>query len=129
MARIDKEPLEAFGNFFKKMRKGTDLTLRQFCKDNEFDPGNLSKLERGLATPPQSHDILEKYAKALNIQKNSDDWYTFFDLASACSGRIPPDVMSDADLVKKLPLVFRTLRGQQIDEEKLDELADVIRKS
>jgi hypothetical protein len=65
----------------------------------------------------------------LQIKEGSDDWYEFFDLASAQSGKIPQDLLNDEDLVKKLPLVFRTIRGQKISAEKLDELAEVIKKS
>jgi hypothetical protein len=73
--------------------------------------------------------LLEKYASHLGIKKNSNEWYEFFDLAAACSGKLPPDVMSDKQLVEKLPMVFRTLRGQKLDSNKLNELAELIRKS
>ena len=118
-----------FGQFFKKMRLRTGLSLRQFCLEHGLDPGNISKLERGLASPPQSKEKLEEYARYLGIEKNSDDWYNFFDYAAASTGRIPPDVMSDEELVKKLPFVFRTLRGQKLSPEKLNHLAELIRKS
>ncbi|MGD0821016.1 MAG: helix-turn-helix transcriptional regulator [Desulfomonilia bacterium] len=118
-----------FGEFFKKMRMKTGLTLRQFCMQNDLDPGNISKIERGLAPPPSSKKNLEKYADLLKLKKNSDDWYTFFDLASACSGKIPPDMMDNNELVQKLPLVFRTLRGQSVPPDKLDELIKLIRRS
>ena len=118
-----------FGQFFKKMRLRTGLSLRQFCLDHSLDPGNISKLERGLAPPPQSKEKLEEYARFVGIEKNSDDWYNFFDCAAASTGRIPLDVMSDEELVKKLPVVFRTLRGQKLSPEKLKKLAELIRKS
>jgi len=79
--------------------------------------------------PPTSHKKLEAYALALGIKEASDDWYNFFDNAAASSGNIPSYMMSDAELVKKLPLVFRTLRGEKISPEKLDELAELIRQT
>ncbi|MGD0626084.1 MAG: helix-turn-helix transcriptional regulator [Thermodesulfobacteriota bacterium] len=118
-----------FGQFFRKMRERHRLSLRRFCVENNVDPGNISKLERGLLPPPQSREKLEEYAAYLQIKEGSDDWYEFFDLASAQSGKIPQDLLNDEDLVKKLPLVFRTIRGQKISAEKLDELAEVIKKS
>lgn len=118
-----------FGQFFKEMRLRTGLSLRQFCLDHGLDPGNISKMERGLASPPQSKDKLEEYAQYLSIEKDSDDWYKFFDYAAASTGRIPPDVMSDEELVKKLPVVFRTLRGQKLSVEKLSDLVELIRRS
>lgn len=118
-----------FGQFFKKMREKRGLSLRQFCVKNNVDPGNISKLERGLLPPPQSREKLEQYASFLKIRKGGPEWYEFFDLAAADSGKIPADIMSDENLMKKLPLVFRTIRGQKVSKEKLEELAEVIRKA
>jgi len=118
-----------FGQFFKKMREKRGLTLRQFCVKNNVDPGNISKLERGLMPPPRSREKLEQYASFLRVKRGSSEWYEFFDLAAADSGKIPADIMSDENLMKKLPLVFRTIRGQKVSKEKLEELAEVIRKA
>jgi len=118
-----------FGQFFKKMREKRGLSLRQFCVKNKVDPGNISKLERSLMPPPQSREKLEQYASFLKIRQGSPEWYEFFDLAAANSGRIPADILSDENLMKRLPLVFRTIRGQKISKEKLEELVEVIRKA
>ena len=118
-----------FGAFFKEMRRKKGITLRKFCLEHNFDPGNISKLERGVLPPPTSGQKLEKYALALEIKEGSDEWYNFFDYAAASVGHIPSYMMSDTELVKKLPLVFRTLRGEKISPEKLDELAELIRKT
>jgi transcriptional regulator with XRE-family HTH domain len=118
-----------FGQFFKKMREKRGLSLRQFCVKNKVDPGNISKLERSLMPPPQSREKLEQYASFLKIRRGSPEWYEFFDLAAADSGKIPADILSDENLMKKLPLVFRTIRGQKVSKEKLEELAEVIRKA
>ncbi|MDI6753323.1 MAG: helix-turn-helix transcriptional regulator [Thermodesulfobacteriota bacterium] len=118
-----------FGQFFKKMRGKKGLSLRRFCIENNLDPGNISKMERGLISPPQSREKLEQYVSYLEIKKGSDDWYEYFDLAAAHTGKIPDDLMEDDELVKKLPLVFRTIRGQKVSKEKLNKLAEAIRKS
>ena len=116
-----------FGEFFKERRIALGKTLRQFCLDNNLDPGNISKLERRLLMPPQSRDKLEEYARLLKIKKGSDEWYTFFDLAAAETGRIPEELISKEDIVEKLPILFRTLRGQKVPEEKLEELIKKLR--
>ena len=121
--------LEEFGRFFKEMRVHTGLTLRNFCQQNNYDAGNISKMERGLIAPPKSREKLDEYARNLNFKKGSDDWFKFYDLASACSGMIPPDILDDAKLAAKLPLLFRTLRGQDVPDEKLPDLAELIRRS
>lgn len=118
-----------FGDFFKSKRTGLGKTLRAFCAENGFDPGNLSKLERGVMVPPQSTDKLEAYAEALGLKRGSEDWSTFFDLASAESGRIPDELMSDSEVVENLPVLFRTLRGQRVSPEKLLKLIEKIRSS
>jgi transcriptional regulator with XRE-family HTH domain len=118
-----------FGDFFKGKRIGLKKTLRQFCAENKLDPGNISRLERGLMLPPQGSDKLEEYARNLQIKKGSDDWYRFFDLARIEAGRIPEELMKDETLVASLPILFRTLRGKKISEKKLDELVEMIRKA
>ncbi|MCK9418760.1 MAG: helix-turn-helix domain-containing protein [Nitrospirae bacterium] len=118
-----------FGEFFKEKRIDLKKTLRQFCLDNKLDPGNISKLERGLMQPPQGSDKLEEYAKYLHIRKGTDDWYTFFDLAAVEGGRIPEELLNDAKIAASLPILFRTLRGKKISEKKLDELVEMIRKA
>jgi transcriptional regulator with XRE-family HTH domain len=118
-----------FGEFFKQKRIGLKKTLRQFCIANKLDPGNISKLERGLMQPPQGSDKLEEYAKYLHIGKGTDDWYKFFDLAAVERGRIPEELLNDAKVAASLPILFRTLREKKISEKKLDELVEMIRKA
>ena len=117
-----------FGEFFKKKRIELGKTLRQFCIENNLDPGNISKLERGILPPPTSEEKLEHYARCLKIKKGSDEWYEFFDLAHASAGRIPEEIVSDENLLSKLPLVFRTLRGQKLTREQLNKLAKKLKE-
>jgi transcriptional regulator with XRE-family HTH domain len=116
-----------FGSFFKAQRMETGKTLREFCLEGGYDAGNLSKLERGLMAPPQSREKLEDYARRLGLREGSDAWFEFFDLAAAETGRIPED-LRDAELVSKLPVIFRTLRGKKLTDEQLDKLADRLRR-
>lgn len=119
--------LPAFGEFFKAKRQTLGLTLREFCLKHKLDPGNMSRMERGLLAPPQGREVLEKYAKALELKYGSDDWHTFFDLAAAVKGRLPEELLEDEQVVAKLPLVFRTLRGKHLTERQLGELVKTIR--
>lgn len=121
------EEKKLFGEFFKACRIANRKTLRQFCTENGLDPGNISKLERGLMPPPQSREKLEEYAGCLKIKKGSDDWYTFFDLAAAETGRIPEDIMKKEKIEDKLPILFRTLRGQKVSDENLEKLIKMLR--
>ncbi len=119
--------IKIFGEFFKTRRIAIKKTLRQFCIENGLDPGNISKLERGLLSPPQNREKLEEYAGYLKIKKGSDDWYTFFDLAAAETGRIPEDIMTKGKIEDKLPILFRTLRGQKVSDENLEKLIKILR--
>jgi len=123
------EHIEVFGKKFKALRKKTGMTLRRFCLKYGLDAGNYSKIERGLAAPPKSREKLETLAAFLELERETDDWYDFFDAAAACNGTIPHHIMDDKELVEKLPLVFRTIRGQKLEPEKLRALAEIIRKA
>jgi len=70
-----------FGDFFRQRRTALGLSLREFCRRNGFDPGNVSRLERGLTAPPQTGGLLEQYAKALKLEPASLEWDTFHSLA------------------------------------------------
>ena len=118
-----------FGTFFKQRRIPLKKTLRQFCAENNLDPGNISRLERGLMPPPQGSDKLEEYASYLHIKKGTDDWYKFFDLARIEAGRIPDELLKNESVAASLPILFRTLRGQKISEKKLEKLVELIRKA
>src|SRR3989338_4340782 len=111
-----------FGEFFKAKRQALGLTLREFCLKHQLDPGNLSRLERGLLPPPQDRKRLEEYAKYLELRQGSDNWYTFFDLAAAAKGRLPAELLEDERLVAKLPLVFRPLPETRTTDKTPDEL-------
>ena len=37
-----------FGSYFKELRTKKGRTLRRFCELHGFDPGNISRLERGV---------------------------------------------------------------------------------
>ena len=119
----------AFGDFFKGKRLALGLALREFCRENHLDWGNVSRIERGVSAPPKSREALEVYAKALRLKPGSDDWTAFFDLAAISAGMIPNAIMNDESLVAKLPLVFRTIQGKKLTDQQLRNLAEFIRKA
>lgn len=90
-----------FGEFFKRKRIALRKTLRQFCLENAFDPGNFSQLERNLLPPPTSSDKIEQYAKALKIKKGSNEWYEFFDLARLSAMMIPIQLVENISFEKR----------------------------
>lgn len=119
----------SFGNFFKERRISLGITLRQFCEKHGFDPGNISKLERGLFAAPQSGEKLEEYAKALELKQGSTEWIEFFDLAAISSRNWDVMKLKDDRLVDRLPLLFRTLDNKELTAEKLDEIIELIKRA
>jgi transcriptional regulator with XRE-family HTH domain len=117
-----------FGDYFKKRRLKNGKTLRQFCLENGLDPGNISKIERGILPPPQSREKLGHYARCLGIVEGSDEWLEFFDIARTDAGRIPDELLADKNIVAKLPLVFRTIKGQKLTADQLEKFARELEK-
>jgi transcriptional regulator with XRE-family HTH domain len=118
-----------FGQLFKAMRLRLGKTLREFCLEHGLDPGNVSKMERGILPPPQGKEKLEQYATFLGLKRGSTEWFDFFDLAAAEAGRLPPDLADDERLLPKLPAIFRTLRGTKPTQAQLDALVRLLRVS
>jgi len=116
-----------FGTFIKNKRIKKGLTLREFCRKTKVDPSNWSKIERGILPPPKSRPILEEIAGTLGLSKKSQDWHLLFDLASI--SYIPSELLEDATIIYKLPIFFRTLRGEKPTRKELEDLLEKIRKS
>ncbi len=70
-----------FGAFFREIRKGLGLSLREFCRRTGFDQANVSRLERGLLPPPKSQKVLISYANGLRLKPKSAEWERFMILA------------------------------------------------
>ncbi|MGO8899685.1 MAG: helix-turn-helix domain-containing protein [Isosphaeraceae bacterium] len=119
----------AFGDYLKRRRIALGRTLRAFCQEQGFDHGNYSRMERGVMSPPHKEEKLAEYAGALGIERGSDEWMEFCDLASVARGEIPKDLVSDKAILGRLPVLFQTLRDSGADSDKLDELVEKIRRS
>ncbi|MFO7610033.1 MAG: helix-turn-helix transcriptional regulator [Candidatus Krumholzibacteriia bacterium] len=117
-----------FGPYVRKMRVGRGETLRQFCGRAGMDPAYVSRIERGLLAPPQDQEKLEHYAEALGFAHGTAPWQEFMDLAATAAGRLPQDALENEQLMACLPAFLRTMRGQQVEDEELDQLIDLIRK-
>lgn len=121
--------MKTFGGFFKEKRLAQKATLRQFCTDHGYDPGNISKLERNLMPPPQSEEKLDEFAKALAIRKNTEDYVKLYDLAFSTNKTYEVKNISDQKLLQKLPSLFRTLDNKNLTEEKLDAIINLIKST
>jgi len=116
-----------FGEFVREARIQKGMTLKEFCRILEMDVSNWSKIERGKLQPPKSRVVLKKIAEALDFDERSDNRQTLFDLAAVSF--IPADLLDDGMIIQKLPIFFRTMRGEKPSSEDLKELIKKIRES
>ena len=119
---------QTFGEYMRARRAKLGLTLRQFCLYAELDPAYVSRVERDRRPAPSDQAMLRKWAINLKINLNSQDWELFSDLASLSAGRVPSDILSDSELSEKLPMLFRTLRSDQPNEDALNEIVEIVRR-
>jgi transcriptional regulator with XRE-family HTH domain len=110
-----------FEDFVRDKRLAAKLTLRQFCLKASVDPSNWSKIERGLGEPPKSKELLDRIAYIFKLDQ--DEKHTLTDLAIVAS--IPKELRCE-NVMEKLPIFFRTVRGEKPTEDELRKLFDVI---
>lgn len=117
-----------FGELIKEARKRRGIGLREFCNLIDTDASNWSKVERGLHSPPQSEEKLNRIANALQIEVGSELYIEMLDKARIDAGIIPKDILSDQEVLNALPMFFRTIRSEKPTPEELERLIDLIRK-
>jgi transcriptional regulator with XRE-family HTH domain len=118
---------KTIGEFIRKRRIEKGLTLRRFCLENNLDPAYISRIERDVFIPSKEGN-LEKIAEALGIEKESEEWFAFFDLAYVSKGKFPKDLKDNPAFIKSLPLFFRTVRGKKPTKKDLKALVDALNK-
>ena len=79
----------SFGETVKNLRIAKKVTLRQFCQEHGYDPSNWSKIERGINPPPKDEETLMRWAKALGLKAQTEDWKNFMLEAEVSRGNIP----------------------------------------
>jgi len=115
-----------FGDFFRQKRISLGFTLRSFCERYNYDPGNISKLERNILSPSIDKQKLEGYAAALRIPRDSEEWTMFFDLAHAAKGKVPEDVLKSPHILSILPAFYRTARGEKLNKKRIKQLIKLL---
>lgn len=117
-----------FGRFYRAKRKERGMTLRSYCRENGFEPAYISRLERGIVPPPRSRSARELHARALGLKEESEEWYAFFDLADLCGGRMPERLMEDEEVLRLVPLFFRTARKSGLGAQDLRRLIERLKE-
>ena len=96
-----------FGEFLKELRQGMKLSLRGFCQTNSLDPGNISKLERGVMPPPYSKQKLSELATNYGLQNGTKKWSDFFDLAEKTRASEHFNKIKNESVLKSLTPIFQ----------------------
>ncbi len=117
----------SFGELLQHYRKERGLTLRDFCTQNGFDPGNQSRLERGRAKAPTEDRVLE-YAAALQIAEGTAAHQQFVD-AAAISRSDLEKIVPDRALLNLLPAYMRTINDKKLTKQELIQLVEFLRNS
>lgn len=120
--------MKTFGGKLKQFRLSANLSLRDVCKKLSYDPSNWSKIERGIINPPTDEKVLEKWAKALNIEKE-DKIKDFVYSAKVLQGLIPNDIINNKDLINHLPVFFRTAGKKKPNKKDIDSLINIIKRN
>lgn len=118
-----------FALFLQSLRHQQQVPLRRFCEQFGLDPGTYSKMERGLRPPPKSREAQDKLAQQLGLEEGSEARRAFMDAAAVSAGQVPRDILDDEALAAKLPVLFRTIRGEKLTEEQLDMVAELMRST
>lgn len=99
-----------FGPYLKELRLAKRVTLRDFSRKSGIDVGYLSRVERGVISPPQHPEALEKLSEALEIEKKGAQWNLLVDYAAVDNATIPDDLMRRKPLTSILPFCFAKFR-------------------
>jgi hypothetical protein len=58
----------------------------------------------------------------------TDDWLEFCDLATISAGKIPADIVSDKELMAEVPIVFRSIKKEGLESERIQKLLEALKK-
>ena len=121
--------METFGIMLRERRKELRLGLREFALRADIDAGNLSKIERGKLNPPQTRQMLDRICLALEYDTGSQEAEALRDQAAAENGRVPEEILSNEDVMSKMPVLLRTVHNKQLSPEQLDKLIEMIKEA
>jgi transcriptional regulator with XRE-family HTH domain len=103
--------MSKFGLFLKELREKRGLSLREFCRLANLDPGNWSKVERGIFPPPKSRKVIDDISSVLLLERGSEERETLFDLAAI--GHIPSDFLADRGTEDRMTVFFRAANSSK----------------
>lgn len=119
--------MSAFGAYLRKLRLERGFGLRRFAETINMHASNLSNVEHGRIAPPQNAETLERIARALDVERGSEEWRRLHELAVEGRDALPPDVERFAAETPGIPLLLRTIEDRRLSRNELEALAEHIR--
>ncbi len=118
---------QTFGEFLRACRLKAGLGLRTFAEAAGMKPSNVSAIEYGRQTPPQSESVLRRMADALGLPPASEGRRRLADLAVKHKpGTLPPDVAAFAGRTPGIPVLLRTIENKRLTEADLKRLTEYV---
>lgn len=116
-----------FGEKLTKYRQEAGYTLREFSREADYDPSNVSKIERGVIAPPASRLTLRKWAKILKLDETSANYNDF--VSAGVVTKFTRQLKTDKELVKLLPAFCRTIDNKKVDPGTYKKLLAILRQN
>ena len=118
---------QTFGEYLRGCRAKAGVGLRTFAEATGLKPSNLSAIEYGRQSPPQTSTVLSRIADALGLPQGSPARQKLFDLAVAHKpGALPPDVAAFAGRTPGVPVLLRTIANKRLSRDDLEKLTKYV---
>ena len=112
-----------FGKYLRELLIVKKMSLREVSRRSGIDASNLSKIERGVAYPPQKRATLERLSRALDL--TAEEQTQFFDLAAQANGQLPPDLNAIRNN-RAVPMLLRAINNRKLTHEQVVRLKQLI---
>jgi transcriptional regulator with XRE-family HTH domain len=118
---------QTFGEYLRECRIKAGLGLRTFAEATGLKPSNLSAIEYGRQSPPQTSMVLARIADGLGLAQGTPARQKLFDLAVAHKpGALPPDVAAYAGRTPGVPVLLRTIANKRLGPKDLERLTKYV---
>lgn len=118
--------MSTFGNFVREKRLALGLSLREFAKKIGLQPSNYCNIENDGLKPPKA-DVLDKMLKVLSIEKGTEEYAKFYDLAGKSRKEVAQDLAEIIKTSEMIPALLRTAEGENVSDDQLRWIIDEIK--
>ncbi len=125
----DSAKTETFGSLLKKLRiEEAKKGLRAFAELIDWQPSNLSNVERSRAAPPADPRKINVICDALGLSPDDPRRAELFDLSARERGAVPGDIAEAIKDQPGIPVLVRAVAGRRLEDDQLRKLAEYVRE-